>query len=205
MKKVVIAIIASLAALSLIIIISSQRNKSLPSPQNKPKALNVESPKKVMPLENYSDPSGFVFQHPATLSVSQVTPLANSYYANVEASVPGQLVKASVIIESTIVKSLADFKKTNIQIPKNSVSTKLADLDAIEYDTATNHITQAIDEGVLITVSTPLADKSFWEPIHRTIISTFKFSEPSQSDTTGNSTGGTGGDDIIFEGEETVE
>lgn len=212
MKKIVIAIIASILALSLFIIISSSQNKPIPTNFNQP-ARNAshsdsggsQPVSTNSALLTYSDPSGFSFKYPKSLSFSPITPLANSYYSHLEATTSGKPDKVTIIIESTIVKSIADFKKTNTQIPKNVISTKLADLDALEYNDTKSHITQAIDQGVLITLTTPLTDKTFWEPIHRTLVSTFKFVTPSQETTSSSSSSGSGEEDVVFEGEETIE
>lgn len=205
MKKVIIAIIASISALSLFIIISSYNNKKPVSTSFNDFQRVSTTPSLKLILLTFSDPSGFSFKYPKSLSFSLVTPLANSYYSHLEATTSGKPDKATIIVESTIVKSIADYKKTNTQIPKNAISTKLADLDALEYNDTKSHITQAIDQGVLITLTTPLTDKAFWEPIHRTLVSTFIFVAPSPEPASSGSSSGSGEEDVVFEGEETIE
>lgn len=206
MNKVVIAIVGSILAISIIVIVSSIQNNQKSTEQQKKSLSSYVAPIPQPSLNTYTDPSGFIFQYPTSLTVFPATPLTNSYYANVEATASGKPGKATLIIESTIVKSIADFKRSNSQIPKITIQTKLADLDAIEFDNDKTHTTMAIDQGTLITIITPLADKSFWDPIHKSIVSTFKFSQPSVAPaSTRSSDGGGGGDDMIFEGEEVVE
>lgn len=203
MKKIIIAIVGSVVALSLFIIISS-RNNQQPVSTNLNKFQSISAmPSPAIKLNTYVDSSGFSFQYPKNLVISNVIPLGNSYYADLTATASGKIGKATLTIESTIVKSLSDFKKTNKDIPQNAALTKLADLKALEYDITNSHLTIAIDEGTLITIATPLKDKSFWDPIHKIIVSSFKFVQPTVAPS--STTSSSDDSDVTFEGEETIE
>ncbi|MDO8610699.1 MAG: PsbP-related protein [bacterium] len=201
MNKIVIAVIGIILAITVTFIIISSRNQPQPNPisnsATRPTSKPVENVKK------YEDPSGFAFDYPDTLIVSPVTPLANSYYAHVEAKSSGQVGKASIIIESTIVKSLDSWKKTNKQLPILTTKTKLADLDAIEYVVDNTKTLAAIDNGTLITISVP--NDNFWNNAYTKIVSSFAFVQPTTAVSNDTSTTSGGGDDITFEGEETIE
>jgi hypothetical protein len=213
MKKIIIAIIASLLALSIFIIIKSSQNKPIPASSNEFQPFDSTQGKRVssvspsptssLNLMTYTDLSGFSFQYPKGLIVFPVVPLKNLFYADLTATASGKVGKTTITIESSIIKSLSDYKKSNKDLPKVLINTKLADLDALDYNDKTNYITQAIDEGTLITITTPNTDKTFWDLIHKTIVSSFKFIQPTLAPAAVGSSDSE--DDVVYEGEEIVE
>lgn len=209
MNKIGIAIIASITALILFVVIIAFKNQKLnQSTSQTPISESAITPTTVpkIPVKKYFDPSGFEFEYPNQLTMSNVTPLKNSYYADIEGTASGKIEKLSIILESTIVPSLSEFIKSNKQIPSSTTKTRLADLEAIEYTTKDTFTTIAIDQGALITISTPKKDEKYWSPIHKIITSSFKFVQPTSSVSNTNDSSGSYDDGgVIFEGEETIE
>lgn len=152
-------------------------------------------------VETYSDESGFSFQYPSSLTVTDETPRDDSYYSMVSLKDPvGAKMTVKVRDESA-----ASTPKTVGQ----PTSVRLGTLDAKQYQGNGKLTTVATDQGVLYTIESIL-DGGDWEKAHRGIVSTFAFTNPlTESRKTSKSSSGSSVspsvDDTVYETEEVVE
>ncbi|MEK7497858.1 MAG: hypothetical protein AAB656_02980 [Patescibacteria group bacterium] len=142
---------------------------------SKYKKSTSESPASFFPVTNpfvakdedvpYNDESGFSFQYPKSLKIEDVTPDDNSYYSVLALSKGGQSIKITV-------KDTTD-KKINVEGELLGALT-LDSVSAKQYQSGTNLVTAALDQGVLYTIEGP-KDGGYWEEAQNKIVSTFKF------------------------------
>ena len=205
MNKVIVAIIAVLLGLSIAILIASSQKQKTTSSLQKPLLDNPESITPSILLKKYEDPSGFTFQYPKDIIVSAKKLPSNNFYAYVEATSPAKTGKVIISIESSNLNSIDDWVVQNSKkISKTINKIKLSELEGQEYDTTDSHISVALDQGALIIIKSPVdSDKESWSAIHKSIVSSFSFAQPSPSENSSQVSGG--GDDVTYEGEETVE
>lgn len=158
-------------------------------------------------IKEYSDPAGFKFSYPGSVTVSSKNALDSNVYSSLEISSSSNSGKITIEAISSDLLTL----KNLISSKTGVTDIKLADLDAKQYTEKGNVITLALDKGVLFTItSSSGGNVSFWKEINNKIISSFIFALPEtaqvDSDTTSqsDSTDSTESD-ISFEGEETIE
>jgi hypothetical protein len=199
MKKVTI-IIAGGFLLTLIIIFLTQKPKTPISPVSKNQLL----PTKIVPLsaqlKTYTNPSGFSFQYPKSLLLTEKKINDQSIYAWVELTDPQKKGSVSIKLEGSDLAKIDDwFTVTRKNSIKGEIKkVKLADLEGREFTAGNKTTTLALDQGgVLISIITDLT-----LPIHQQIISSFVFIQPTQTTTNAS---GDGSGDIIFEGEEVIQ
>ena len=151
-------------------------------------------------LQTFTDPSGFSFSYPETVMVAQAKANPELDYAKLEISSATHPGSVSILATTSSLQSIASWKKG-----EKLTTLKLADLDARQYDTGSELITGAVDQGVLFTITTSYkTDKTFWQGVHSGIVASFAFAPPPSSGS--NSVSVQGGEgDVIFEGEEVVE
>ena len=144
-------------------------------------------------LKTYTNPSGFSFQYPKSLLLTEKKINDQSIYAWVELTHPQKKGIVSIKLESSDLAKIDDWVGAG-KIKK----VKLADLEGREFTDGSQTVTLALDQGgILISITTDLL-----LPVHQQIVSSFVFTQPPQP--TINTTGG-GGEDIIFEGEEVIQ
>ncbi|MEK7177523.1 MAG: hypothetical protein AAB705_01710, partial [Patescibacteria group bacterium] len=143
-------------------------------------------------LKTYTNPSGFSFQYPKSLLLTEKKVTDQSIYAWVELTDPQKKGVIIIKLESS------DLTKIDDRVTAGKIKKiKLADLDGREFIDGNLITTLALDQGgVLITITT---DSLL--PAYQQIVSSFIFTQPTQA--VSNTTGDEG--DIVFEGEEVVE
>ncbi len=195
MKKLLIAIVGILLGLSVIVVVISSRNKPSVSPVSQNSPTTIVAPTPVVKLKKYSDPSGFSFQYPDSLILTPKNPLPKNAYASVELTLPKDNALIALTVEDS---NLANLKSA--VTATSSTSLKLADLSAVQFDSNNNKTTLALDQGVLFTLTlNPSNATDSWTTAYNQIVSSFAFDQPS------NSIEGSPGNDVVYEGEETVE
>lgn len=152
-------------------------------------------------METYSDESGFSFQYPSSLTVTDETPGDDSYYSMVSLKDPDGAKMTMKVRDD----SAASTPKTVGQ----PVSVRLGTLDGKQYQGNGKLTTIATDQGVLYMIESIL-DGGYWEKAHRGIVSTFAFTKPqAESRKTSKPSSGSSvspsGDDVVYETEEVVE
>ncbi|VVA44406.1 conserved hypothetical protein [Candidatus Roizmanbacteria bacterium] len=192
MKKVLTIILGGFL-LALVVIFLTQKPKNPISPatrviNNTPTIVASSTIK----LKTYTNPSGFSFQYPKSLLLTEKKVTDQSIYAWVELTDPQKKGVIIIKLESSDLTKIDD-RVTARKIKK----IKLADLDGREFIDGNLITTLALDQGgVLITITT---DSLL--PTYQQIVSSFIFTQPTQA--VSNTTGDEG--DIVFEGEEVVE
>ncbi len=207
MKNFVIATIGILIALSIFALISVSRNpQKTNSPLSEKKVVQKNTSAEGK-LQTYSDPSGFTFQYPEGITVTDKNSPDSPFYSLLEMSEKGKPEKITFKVEDSDLITVDDWFKEN---KKSSVfgevkKIKLADLDARQFEANNMMNTIALDQAVLFTVSTNTKKESMLSKTYNTIIASFKLIAPSSS--TQNSSSGPSdySSDVIDEGEEVIE
>jgi len=151
--------------------------------------------------KEYTDPSGFKFSYPENFTIdAKDVSKDNTLYADITLSSPienGQLtIKVADATKTFFDESLKD---------KSTIETKLADIEAFQYQDKNKLITTAYDQGVQFTFTTDLSqEKNYWFDVNKQIVGSFVFVKPqAPAETSGTQNESDGG--IIFEGEETIQ
>ena len=197
MNKIAIIIISALLISGIVFVILTQKTKN-------PALNNLVYPTKTAPpqvrLKTYANDSGFSFKYPESFTLSEKEASDESTYAWVELTNPKNKDVISIKLEDSDLKKIDDWfttsKKKDIKGEIKKI--KLADLEGRQFANKENQITTlALDEGgVLISI---LSNSS---SVHQQIVSSFIFTQSSQTTT---DTSNTSEEDIIFEGEEVIE
>lgn len=209
-KRLIFLVLGIIATISVavVLLVNVTKKEKITSPideNNKEKV--VDGQKLSDNLKEYIDSSGFKFKYPDNFSVSTSDQLNENIYSLLTLSSDEMTEKTSLLVEATSAKSLDDWLTQNSQkISKEKLQkTKLADLEAIQYEKDNKVITVAYDTGVLFTIITELTSKrETMLKLNETILSTFAFSPPDSTDAS-SQTSSAAEEDVIFEGEETVE
>lgn len=154
----------------------------------------------------YADAAGFVFQYPDNLDLKTVETTDKTVYSSLLITSKDASGNIEVSVADTKNKSFEDFVKDNkIATQGAKISEKtLGKLKAHEIKSAKDTTIIAIDQGIVFLVKSNYGNNGvFWEPAQQAIVSSFAFSAPEQQ--SGSQTTTTGGDEILFEGEETIE
>ncbi len=186
----------------LVVSIVIIQNKSYrPSPSVKINSLSAsQAPESAtsQTTQEYSDPAGFKFNYPDTVTVSSKdTSDINVYSSLVVASskTPGKMTIDAVSSELVALDNMIKSKTFVTDV-------KLADLDAKQYAEKGNIVTLALDKGVLFTLTVSSGGNvNFWNEVNNKIISSFAFSAPEKT----ADSGGSSDSDVSFDGEETIE
>jgi len=193
-KIFAIVIIGGFSAALIITILLTQKPKTLISPAkgviNNVPTTNALS---TTQLRTYTNLSGFSFQYPKSLLLTEKKINDQSIYAWVELTDPQKKGSVSIKLE------ISDLAKIDDWVGAGKMKkVKLADLEGREFTAGNQTTTLALDQGgVLISITTDLS-----LPVHQQIVSSFIFTQPPQTTT---DTSGNGGEDIIFEGEEVIQ
>ncbi|MBI4973717.1 hypothetical protein HZC27_03855 [Candidatus Roizmanbacteria bacterium] len=157
--------------------------------------------------QEYSDPAGFKFNYPDTVTVSpKDTTDENAYSSLVVASSKNQ-GKMTIDAVSSSLTALDSLVKSKSAV----TDVKLADLDAKQFTEKGSIVTLALDKGVLFTLTVSSGGNvNFWNDVNNKVISSFAFAAPEKaqvkSDTSTPADTGSAGDSAVsFEGEETIE
>ena len=202
MNKITIVVISGLLISGVVFVLVTQRPKNPVSDSLIYPTKTVSSEPQ---LKTYFNDSGFSFKYPESFTLSEKEVADESIYAWVELTNPKNKDVVSIKLEDSGLAKIDDFfttpnKKNGIKGEIKKV--RLADLDGRQFTDKENQLTTlALDEGgVLVSISgNPLS-------IHLQIVSGFIFTQSAQTTTdTSTDSGGSGEEDIIFEGEEVVE
>lgn len=202
MNKIAIVIVGGLLISGIVFVLVTQRPKNSISPDkgvmnNAPTTDTSSKPQ----TKTYFNESGFNFEYPESFTLSEKEVTDESTYAWVELTNPQNKDIISIKLEDSDLAEIDDWFTVSIKkdIKGEIKETKLADIDGRQFTDKENQLTTlALDQGgVLISiVGNPSS-------VHQQIISSFIFTQTAQT-TTDVSTSD-GGEDIIFEGEETIE
>ena len=200
-KRIIIISIGAFVAIIIGVVIS---RSSSSSPKSQSPVKNESSLKSAASenLKEYTDPAGFSFSYPASVSISQKNTTNNSIYSSLEATSSSTLGKITLEAVSSDALSLKDLVKSKTGI----TNVKLADLDAQQYTEKGDIITLALDEGVLFTIIvSPENNTRFWKEVNNNILSSFVFALPEVAQEDSSATSSSTDSDVSFEGEETIE
>lgn len=201
-------LIGGLAAVFFFIVKPQMANKPvelaptsapLPSPTSEPVSQN----------KKYQSDSGFSFEYPSDVTIKENQPDKTSY-ADLVLTSAKEDGSITVKIADTKLKDLAAWQKANKTATASAgMKTTLADMDALNIEKAQGITLVSIGDGVLYMVETMNeGNKSYWDGVFTTIVSSFSFEAPAPEPTAKKSSGAsgatTGDSDIILE-EETVE
>ncbi len=157
-------------------------------------------------MREHTDAAGFVFQYPDNLDLKTVATTDKTIYSSLLITSKDTSGNIEISVADTKNKTFEDFVKENkIATQGAQISEKaLGKLKAHEIKSAKDTIIIAIDQGILFVIKSNYGNNGvFWEPAQQAIVSSFTFSAPEQQ--AGSQTTATSGDEIFFEGEETIE
>ncbi|MBI2641742.1 hypothetical protein HYW87_04085 [Candidatus Roizmanbacteria bacterium] len=196
---VLLALIAAVILFSFLSLSEEQSLKSTPIETNP----TIPSSKKEK-TKKYIDQSGVTFEYPENFVATPESDLDSNTYSSVivsSMSYPGSL---KIKVEDSNVTTLNDWfvknkvDKKNLKITK----TKLADLDAQQFQNKDTLTTIALDKNVLFTFSIELKmNKEEWVKLNDSITKSFAFTPPPPPE----EAAGASEEDIIYEGEEVIE
>lgn len=172
-----------------------------------------QTPKDTKPSETsitYSDPSGFSFDYPDNLSISNLNSGESAdpdSYANLQLFSKDVSGSLNLKISDTKLKTLNEWiKSNNISDSNKPIEKKLGELSALEVKTNDRIMLAALDKGILFTVEVPKIEENFWNPVYDKITSGFTFAQPEVAVASTNSNASvTSGEEVQFEGEEVIE
>ncbi|MBI4009206.1 hypothetical protein HY357_03165 [Candidatus Roizmanbacteria bacterium] len=201
--KFIILTIGIIIVLAIaLIVISSDKGSKLTSPLSNNPFLSL-SPTVKPTTKKYSDPSGFKFSYQDGLKIERIDKKNPDYYSSLKATTKDSVGSITIDVTSTKYKSLDEWVKNNRLLAKNVKEIKLADLEALEIDESGKYMILAIDTETLFTIVATFnkSDEKYWKKATNTVVSTFALELPETSINNGQSSD----EDIVFEGEETVE
>lgn len=157
-------------------------------------------------VKTYTDSAGFSFSYPEDVTVSKKDINDQITYANVELTSSTVEGNMSFIAQDTKIKSLDEWLSKIVK-STSSAATKEVTLDnlpARQVTTRDKITTAVLDQGILFTIEVLVkTEKDYWTSVYNTVLSSFSFVAPQSS--AASSTGEESSDEVVFEGEETVE
>lgn len=145
---------------------------------------------------NYEDESGFSFDYPKGVKVSDITPESDDYYSKL--SLTKGNGKLLITVKDISAKTPDVWlKEEGYEGATLTGATSLGGISAKQYYSGDNFITIAIDQGIAYSI-VGLKDGGYWEDVQGVLVSSFVFAgnKPATSG---------GGDNTIYENEEVVE
>jgi len=194
MNKTAILIIGGFLVALIITVFLTQKPKAPISPA-KDIINNAPTTDSSLPaqLKTYTNPSGFSFQYPKSLLLTEKKINDQSIYAWVELTDPQKKGSISIKLERSDLAKIDDWVGAG-----KMKKVKLADLEGREFASGNKITTLALDQGgILISITNDLSLLAYQQ-----IVSSFIFIQPPQTTT---NTSENGGGDIIFEGEEVIQ
>lgn len=202
MKKTIFLFVLALGLIVIIVrfIFGNQVNP-LSNPSTSQRQVKAE----VVPsntVKSYTDPSGFTFNYPDNLSLTNNEATSSSTYADIQLTAKG--------VNGSLNLKIADSKFTSLNewMKKNSFSNpkevNLGNLKALEITSNEKIVLGALDSGVQFIIEVPYAEKKeFWLSVYKKVLADFSFVQPAKDNT--SSEDGSSQDAVTFEGEEVVQ
>lgn len=207
MKNFVIATIGILIALSIFVLINVSRSPQKPQSPVSEKAATQKTASDESKFKVYADPSGFTFQYPEGIIVTDKNSPTSQLYSSLEITEKAGTEKIAIKVEDSDFVTIDDwFKGRNITSVFGEIKKiKLADLDARQFEANNALNTIALDQGVLLTITNNAKKGSALSKAYDKIISSFKLVQPSPSVQNSSSNSSDYSSDVIDEGEEVIE
>lgn len=143
----------------------------------------------------YEDESGFSFQYPKGIKVSDITPEDDQYYTKLSLTKGNE--KLIISIMDTTSKTVETWLKgEGFGDYSIAGATTFGGISAKQYYSGGEFVSLAIDQGIVYSIVGP-KDGGFWEDSQNVILGSFAFAGTKPA---------TGvGDDTIYESEEVIE
>lgn len=201
MNKIAIIIVGGLLVSGIVFVLVTQRPKNPISPATGAiKNASTTDSSSQPQIKTYFNESGFNFEYPESFTLSEKEVADESTYAWVELTNPQNKDIISIKLEDSDLTEIDDWFTASIKkdIKGEIKETKLADIDGRQFTDKENQLTTlALDQGgVLISI---IGNPS---SVHQQIVSSFIFTQTAQTTTR---TSGGEEEDIVFEGEETIQ
>lgn len=159
----------------------------------------------------YESQSGFSFQYPQDLTITDETPSSGSYYSLLTIKRGSEQLKFS--IKDTTATSIDSWIAKDSEAPKNPIlvgPAKIGDLDAKQYSASGKLYSIAVSDSVAYWII-GIKDGGYWEKVHQRLLSTLMFAAPTPRSNAGSAasqTSGSGASDdsnTVYEPEEVVQ
>lgn len=152
-------------------------------------------------VKEYTDQSGFSFNYPDNLSLTNNEIKSERTYADIKLSMKELEGDISIVISDSSFNKLEDWALANSVESSTVTEAKLGNLKASEMLNTDRLILGVLDQGVLFTVEVKFGDsRDFWMEAYNKILEEFTFVIPTaNSISTANFS-----EEVIFEGEEVV-
>ncbi len=156
-------------------------------------------------IKEFSDPSGFKFEYPETLTPEIIDKKDPDYYSSIQLKDKSKTGKMTIDLTSTKYSTVEEWAKNNKEIANNSIDTQLADLEAKKISSTGKLVIVAVDVETLITLTAdfPKNEADYWNSTVKTVADSFEFVEPESQPAVNQSAPEE--DEIVFEGEEVIE
>ncbi len=204
-KKVLfIILVAVVLGSSSLLLFRKSKSISPISDSDTSETLGITTNPASVKMKEYIDPAGFKFNYPETVTVSKGDSKGTDIYSSLELRSEDAAGMISLLVIDSKYKTLDAIPTTSAAILKR---TKFGQLDAVQNTSPTKLQLQALDQGVLFTLTANLnTQQDFWLKVFESIQSTFSFVRP-ESKPAGNTTTTTDSSDdsVEYEGEEVVE
>lgn len=164
-------------------------------------------------LKEYSDPTGFRFLYPSSVSlVSEIDDADSDLYASIKLKPHNGGGYISFKITTSNFTKIDEWLKAN-GLSKNAPGVekiKLADLDAYQTTIQNQKITGALDTGTIITLINTDPNNSDLSKAYDSVVETFAFYQPEGTDSTeaaapANTAPAAESSDEIVESDEVIE
>lgn len=204
-KTVLIVLIAVGAGLITVSLFTSDRSTPTQSPiiSTSPAVKPASSvPILSSKTKIYIDPSGFKFTYPDDINVEPKKTTDNSTYSHLILSSKKEKGTIGILIQDTSLKDSSAWVKNLEKASPSPIPIALAELKGFKVTGKKTVDIGLVDQGVLYTITLDSPSSTYWEKALEKVAGTFMFIP--QNNTSAPSTE-SGGDDIFFEGEETIE
>lgn len=154
--------------------------------------------------KEFTDAVGFKFSYPENLTLAKND--NEKAYSSLTITSEDFDGNTSVLALDATTKTIDEYVK-QLKEALNIKKVEVAGMDARQFTENNKLITAGIDNGVLFTFTTDITShKGVWEKVHEKIVSSFTFVPPevSKSESTTSTSSGSE-EEILFEGEETIE
>lgn len=157
-------------------------------------------------LSQYSDSAGFSFKYPSSVLVeSSDTSDANTYS---DLKISASDVSGEIKVKVEDKQSLSSDEDSNKALSSSPDAKEivLAGIKGQEIKVDNGINSKFLDKDILFTIEVDFGEeKEFWQKVYNTMVSTFEFSNPSDSQDSTQTDNSQTEEEVIFEGEEIIE
>ncbi len=192
-KKIIIIVLIAIVALTSIAVAKGLLNKPKKQTVIEPILNPVNESPTPTPtpkqMTTYTDPAGFSFDYPSTVTFTPKKMSDKTFYADIEITSDSHEGNIQITVKDITLSNVKNWmtKEGYKPLSDDIKEIPFAGLTATQFTDNGKIITAVIDQKVLFTIIVDLQkDDTFWKNINNTIISSFAFSVDEGKSTTPN-------------------